>query len=114
MHFLPKRRASIDPRPRTDHCQTGSKCRKNDRNPIVVAMPDNAPTLSKGGQHTYDRWHKPTMRSISAAASITEGANIANVMCLLTWAIVKQNEVDQGVGRTKRPIPGLTVGESRN
>ena len=47
IHALPAKEACVDrPRPRADHCQTGSKCRKNDRNPIVVAMPENAPNLT--------------------------------------------------------------------
>ena len=93
-HALPAKKVRIDrPRPRTDHCQTGSKCRHNDGNPIVVAMPENAPNLSKGSQHTYDRRPQTDYEKYSSGRFDGRGSKYCNVMCLLNLGntIVKQS-----------------------
>ena len=60
-------------------------------------MPENAPNLSKGGQHTYDRRPQTDYEKYSRGRFDNRGSKYYNVMCLLNLgnAMVKQSGADQ-------------------
>ena len=119
VHVFPAKEARIDrPCPRTDHCQTDSKCRQNDDDPKVAATPANAPNLSKGGQRTCYRRPQTQYEKYSNDCFDKRGDEYCSVLCLfhLGDTIVNESDADQqSLGRwIKRPLPGQPFAKVEN